>query len=249
MKRTFKLAEKLPVTFIPYIMQMVHPSPNTYLFFNGARVHNQDSSITGDPFNVSAYLNDPNLTTPEEVSHQVATVIQPFRDFFRVSASGVTPEIAAGMEELFAATNKFSMRSYMFQLGMDAKAINWCETLDKSTGWYDRALTESTCFGPLRRFMVMTWAITAVIESLAFHWPTVPLPKPEPPILHPNKGWYCFEYVLTVFKRRLHLADALHFVAEDLRHSPMQCTRLSREKRFCHNSWSVLFPRTPRTTA
>jgi hypothetical protein len=199
MKRTFNLADKLSLTLIPYTMQMVSPSPNTFLFFNGSRVHNQDSSITGDPFNVSSYLNNPSLTTPEEVSHQVATVIQPFRDFFRVSSSGVQPKIATGMEELFTATNAFSMRSYMFQFGMDAKAISWCETLDKSTGWYDRALTESTCLGPFRRFVVVTWAITAVIESLAFHWPTVPLPGPEPPISDPNEGWKCFEYVLTSF--------------------------------------------------
>ena len=35
-----------------------------------------------------------------------------------------------------------------------------------------------------------------VIESMAFDWPTTPLPGPEEP-KDPNAGWYCLEYVLT----------------------------------------------------
>ena len=158
MKRTFDLAEKrkLPVELIPYINQMVPPSANTFSFFNNARINNQDSNVTGDPFNVRTYVSDPNLRTPGGVSRQVATMIQPFRDLFRTSSSGVQPDIATSMEALFTATNKFSMRSYMFLRGMSAKSISWCETLDKSTGAYDRALTESTYLDTFRRFMVVT---------------------------------------------------------------------------------------------
>ena len=158
MKRTFDLAgnRQLPVKLIPYIMQMVKPTPNTFLFFNNARINNQDSSITGDPFNVSGYVNDETLTTPSEVSQKVATVIQPFRDFFRAK-DGSQPNISTGMQELFDATNTFSMRSYMFQvLGMNPKDISWCETLDKSTGWYDRALTESAYLDDFHEFLVVT---------------------------------------------------------------------------------------------
>jgi len=146
MKRVFDLAtnRNLEVKLIPYVMQMVEPSPNTFLFYNNARVHNQDDSITGDPFNVSSYINNPNLTTPKDVSQKVAGVIQPFRDLFRTQSGGQTPDIASAMTNLFEETNKFSMRSYMFTLGNNARDISWCETLDKSTGWYDRALTEST---------------------------------------------------------------------------------------------------------
>jgi len=84
-------------------------------------------------------------------------------------------DIATAMDTLFSETNTFTMRSYMFQGGMNAKDIHWCETLDKSTGWYDRALTET------------------VIEGLAFNWPITPLPGPEQPKEDPNDGWYCFD--------------------------------------------------------
>jgi len=67
------------------------------------------------------------------------------------------------------------MRSYMLIMkGMDAKDIHWCETIDKDTGWYDRSLTQ------------------IVMRSLAFDWPTTPLPGPEKP-KDPNAGWYCFD--------------------------------------------------------
>ena len=148
MKRVFDLAtnRNLPVRLIPYIMQMVKPLPNTFLFYNNAGVKNQDSSVTSDPFNVSSYVNDPGLTTPQGVSQKVAEVLQRFRNLFRApTPGGQLPDISKAMAELFRLTDKFSMRSYMFDpVGMDSRQINWCETLDKSTGWYDRALTEST---------------------------------------------------------------------------------------------------------
>ena len=158
MKRVFDLARNrnLPVVFIPYIMQMVEPTPNTFLFFNNARINNQDSSVTGDPFHVSDYVDDPTLTTLDEVSRRVATMIQPFRDLFRAKP-GHQPDIAAGMEALFAATNKFSGKSYMIDaLGMSAKDVGWCENLDMFTGWYDRALADSTFPDAVRRSPVVT---------------------------------------------------------------------------------------------
>lgn len=48
---------------------------------------------------------------------------------------------------------------------MSPQDITWCETLDKSTGWYDRALTET------------------VIENLAFQWPGS----------SPVNTWFCFD--------------------------------------------------------
>lgn len=58
--------------------------------------------------------------------------------------------------------------------GMAQSDVRWCETLDKSTGWYDRGFAET------------------IIESLAFNWPSTPLPGPENPG-DPNAGWYCFD--------------------------------------------------------
>ncbi|EUC58754.1 L-amino acid oxidase, partial [Rhizoctonia solani AG-3 Rhs1AP] len=45
--------------------------------------------------------------------------------------------------------------------------VNWCETFDKSTGWYDRALSET------------------VLESIAFGWQ----PGPDPPPV----DWFCID--------------------------------------------------------
>ena len=146
MKRTFDLIRNrgLNVKLIPYILQMVAPEPNTFLFYNNARVHNQDKSVSGDPFDVGSYVVDQTLTTPEGVAEKVAQVLQPFRGLF------LRMPIAEAMKILFEETNNYSMRSYMILVkGMDPKDVQWCETLDKSTGWYDRALTESECLDTL----------------------------------------------------------------------------------------------------
>ena len=146
MKRTFDMVRNrgLNVKLIPYILQMVSPATNTLLFFNNARVNNQAASVTTDPFGISGYVTDPSITTPEGAAKKVAEVLQPFRDLFRTSADGTPADIAASMKVIFEQTNNFSMRSYMLQaLGMSTEDINWCETTDKSTGWYDRAFTES----------------------------------------------------------------------------------------------------------
>jgi len=117
MKRLYDLAtnRSLSVKLIPYVMQMIEPA-NTFLFYNNARTNNQDSE-------------------------RVASVLQTFRDLFTVQPL----DIATAMDRLFERTNRYSMRSYMLETQeMSARDISWCETLDKSTGWYDRALTEST---------------------------------------------------------------------------------------------------------
>jgi len=145
MKRLFDLAKNrnLRVKLIPYIMQMIPPSPNTFLFYNNNRVNNQDPNLTDDPFHVSAYLTDTNLKSPQGVSAAVTKVLKPFRDLF-LARSGERPNIATAMSKLFEETDGFSMRGYMSEIsGMSGRDISWCETLDKSTGWYDRALTES----------------------------------------------------------------------------------------------------------
>jgi hypothetical protein len=153
MKRTFNLIEeKLPgLVLIPYIMQMVEP-PNTWLMYNNARVNNQ-ANVAGDPFSVVNYVTDETLLTPDGVHQRVAQEIKQFRDLFRVEGRS----IADSMAILFDFTNAFSMRSWLLQANMDPRQIHWCETLDKSTGWYDRALTESKQLDALRKFLVLTW--------------------------------------------------------------------------------------------
>ena len=139
MKRVKCLADDLGVERIPYIMEMKPPSANTFLFYNNARAYNQAPSVSKDPFKVSGYVDDPDLRTPEGVSKKVADVLKRFRDPF------TTHSIADAMKDLFEKTDRYSMRSYMFErCNMNDKNVSWCETLDKSTGWYDRSLTEST---------------------------------------------------------------------------------------------------------
>ena len=168
MKRTFNLAKNrgLNVKLIPYIIQMVDP-PNTWMFFNNARVNNRDPSVFGDPFDVKNYLADKSLTTPDAVHRKIAEVLQPFRDLFRPPGPGQPPrDIATSMEILFKETNKFSMRSYMLIMkDMDAKDIHWCETIDKDTGWYDRSLTQSKQLDTLCGFLVLTWGLCSCYEE------------------------------------------------------------------------------------
>jgi len=174
------------VTLIPWIQQMVDP-PNTWLLYNNSRVSNQDSSVTGDPFNVKLYVVDKTLTTPDGVHKKVREVLQPFRDMFRPPSPGKpAPNIATAMAKLFSETDKFSMRTYMIngKPGMDPKDVNWCETVEDPTGWYDRSLTQT------------------VIEDLAFDWPVTPLPGPEAP-RDPNYGWYCFDGGSSILPRAM----------------------------------------------
>ena len=145
MNRVFDLFRNrnLPVKLIPYIMDMVDP-PNTFLFFNNARVNNQDSAVAGDPFNVLDYIEEVDLATPQNIDQKIRDVLQPFRNLFRPRVCGKVPDIATAIGQLYDRTDKYSMRAYMSQaLDMDDKDIHWCETLDKTTGWYDRSLAES----------------------------------------------------------------------------------------------------------
>ena len=147
MKRTFELAERLPVKLIPYIMDMPESSPNTFLFYNNSRAYSDGTTTTGeqlaahDPFKVSGYVTEPGLATRGGALKRVKDELERFRAPFRDSGS-----IAEKMENLFKQTNGFSMRSYLTSLPkpMSPKDINWCETHDNSTGGYDRSLTEST---------------------------------------------------------------------------------------------------------
>ena len=142
MRRVFDLAKRLPVKLIPYIMEMVDP-PNTFLCYNNVSIHNNDTSVTGDPFNVSSYIKNPDLMTPQGVARRVSAVLQPFRNLFRIP-NMTSSEIKTAVDQLCEKTAKFSMRSYMYkEFHMDDREVSWCETLDRSTGWYDLSLTES----------------------------------------------------------------------------------------------------------
>ena len=157
MKRVFDLARNrnLPVKLIPYIMDMPPESRHTFLCYNGHSKRNDASSLTGDPFEVSSYVQE--LRTPEDAERKVSEVLRPFRDPFRPQADGKAPNIADAMKKLFEKAAGYSMRTYMSKVHkMKNSEISWCETLDKSTGWYDRALAESAEFYTFHGFLVVT---------------------------------------------------------------------------------------------
>jgi hypothetical protein len=167
MKRTFDLVNPSrqppiltpPPTMIPYSFW----APNTYLYFNGVQTSNVPSQtqLPANPFDIST------LYVPKEVLEQgqpkttIDTALSAPRSLFVTQ----NVNIQEAMAQLYKGYDQYSMRTWLENQGLSSSAINYCETLDKSTGWYDRALTET------------------VLESLAFEWPGG----------GPSIKWYCFE--------------------------------------------------------
>jgi len=158
MWRTYDLAKRLDMKWLDYIMA----ADNNFYFFNNHRVKATTETHPGfvpevDPFGVTKGAV-PNYIDPQFVAMGepgdfinnviVKPIVAPF------SVPGV--DIEQAMEEMYDKYDKYSMRSYLFQLqnySVSTADAHYMETLDKSTGWYDRALTETA------------------IESLAFSWP------------------------------------------------------------------------------
>ena len=117
MKRAFDLVTNKGLTGIKLIPCAVDKVeyPNTWLFYNDAPAHGQDSS--DDPFKVKSCLIDKSLATPQGVSDKVAGLLQPHgpRNSFRPLPAGQPRDIATAMAELLKDTNKFSTRNYMLE--------------------------------------------------------------------------------------------------------------------------------------
>ena len=142
-KRTFDLVEKkLELELIPCTVRTVHHQ-NTRLFYNNTCPHDQDDPADDDPFNVKASLTDPSLATPRGISDKITALVQPYRDLFRPLPNGTGRDIAAPMAKLFEDTDQLSIKEFMAKRGMSDIDISWCETLARSTGRYDRALSQS----------------------------------------------------------------------------------------------------------
>lgn len=160
MKRTFDLVNRQPpiLTSPPEMIPYIFEAPNTYLYFNGVQTANV-STLPPNPFDISpSYVPASVLAAGQPAAIIDAALDEP-RQLF------VTNKIQDAMTQLYETYDQYSMRSWLESRGLSSSAINYCETLDKSTGWYDRALTET------------------VLESLAFNWP-----GPGPAI-----QWKCFE--------------------------------------------------------
>ena len=151
---------------------------NAFLSYNGVTVR-QNAVPPGDPFKANQVIKDvdPNPYITAGTKAITDDVIAPF-------ATRLLEDLQNGGTsgwKYMQSFDKYSTRAYMSlkylpspNLNLPNKplptdVVNWCETFDKSTGWYDRALSET------------------VLEAVAFGWQ----PGPDPP----KAEWFCIEFV------------------------------------------------------
>jgi hypothetical protein len=151
---------------------------NTFYSYNDVTVR-QNAMPSGDPFKADQVIQDVDSDPYITAGTKAITddVISPF-------ATRLLKDLEDGGSagwEYMKAFDLYSTRAYMSlkytpSAGLNipkeplpTDVVNWCETFDKSTGWYDRALSET------------------VLEAVAFGW----LPGPHPP---PTQ-WFCIELV------------------------------------------------------
>ncbi|KAG1849194.1 hypothetical protein F4604DRAFT_1907473 [Suillus subluteus] len=150
---------------------------NTLYSYNGVTVR-QNAMPPSDPFKADQVIQDVVSSNPYiavGVKAIMDDVIGPF-------ATRLLDDLKTGGSEgwkYMRSFDHYSTRAYMQlkyipcpSLGLPNKSlstdvVNWCETFDKSTGWYDRALSET------------------VLEAVAFGWH----PGPNPP---PTQ-WFCID--------------------------------------------------------
>ena len=149
---------------------------NTYFSYNGVTIR-QNAMPAQDPFKADQVIQDVDSNPYIIAGTKAITddVIAPF-------AIRLLDDLKNGGSDGWNHMRKFdlhSTRSYMAlqytpsnNINIPKKplpndVINWCETFDKSTGWYDRALSET------------------VLEAVAFGWH----PGPHPP----RTQWFCVE--------------------------------------------------------
>jgi len=149
---------------------------NTLLSYNGVTVR-QNAVPPNDPFKAKDVIQDVSAQQYIAAGTKAITddVIAPF-------AEALLKDLETGGKEgwdKMRAADDYSTRAYMaFKYApssalkipngpLPTDVVNWCETFDKSTGWYDRAFSET------------------VLEAIAFGWK----PGPNPP---PTQ-WFCVD--------------------------------------------------------
>ncbi|EPQ57024.1 amine oxidase [Gloeophyllum trabeum ATCC 11539] len=166
MRRIFKLVEDLTLKLIPYKFS----ADNTFMYFNHRRYQPNppSSDPPADPFQAKGYVPDEYLV-PGNPGDLMAGLLKPYRDPFML-------DIPSALENLYKQ-DRYSTRTYM-SLACDppypAPVINWCETLEDSTGSYDRAFTET------------------VLDSVAFEFPG-----------DKEYSWYCFDGGSSVLPKKM----------------------------------------------
>ncbi|KAG2029886.1 hypothetical protein BDR03DRAFT_936773 [Suillus americanus] len=185
MQRVFNLFDYLPLnkdgislkTKVKLFYFVGGGNNNTLYSYNGVTVR-QNAMPPSDPFKADHVIQEVVSSNPYiavGVKAIMDDVIGPF-------ATRLLDDLKTGGTdgwEFMKNFDHYSTRAYMQlkyipspSLGLPNKSlstdvVNWCETFDKSTGWYDRALSET------------------VLEAVAFGWH----PGPNPP---PTQ-WFCID--------------------------------------------------------
>ena len=160
----------------PFIFQC----DQTFLSYNGVTVQGSPPPPPDDVFKSSEIIWDTNsyLYIRAGTKAIVNDVIYPFASRILQDLDDPDQGTNDGWEYMMSFDN-YSTRAYMsiaYQPSDDlqlpscplpADVVNWCETFDKSTGVYDRALSE------------------IVLGAIAFGWQ----PDPEQPPVE----WYCIK--------------------------------------------------------
>ncbi|KIK68736.1 hypothetical protein GYMLUDRAFT_256401 [Collybiopsis luxurians FD-317 M1] len=150
----------------------------TLLSYNGVTVRQNTTAPGSDPFKSDLVIKDtdPGPYVAAGAKAIVDDVIGPFAEGLLKDLQNNTDD---GMKQLMRF-DQHSTRSYMTLVykpsahlklpptPLPVDVVNWLETFDKSTGWYDRAFTET------------------VLEAVAFGWN----PSSDPLIRTP---WFCID--------------------------------------------------------
>jgi hypothetical protein len=154
MKRVFDLFQSLKIKTMPYKLS----SGYTFLYYNTVP-YQRNAAGDGPPRGKDTFKVEPYVgakAVQEGPDAIMAGVNKPFRD-------ALMKDWKIGMKTLMEADD-FSVRSYLRHQGWKQEEINWIETMQASSGTFDRALSEE------------------VLDSMAFDYP-----KGNP------VSWYCIE--------------------------------------------------------
>jgi len=124
-------------------------SGGTFLYYNNERYQVPAANPNPPNFNARA-MGVESEYIKVGVDNIVGDIVEPF-------ARMIMEDVEQGTDkgwEIMKKNDKYSLRAYMSfkyipsinlklpPMHLTTNVINWCETFDKSTGWYDRALTE-----------------------------------------------------------------------------------------------------------
>jgi hypothetical protein len=178
MERVFKLFEYPPLNHGAQALNsrltpFIFFNNNTFFDYNGVTVR-RSAMPDADPFKAQQVL-----VTPHKQAYIAAGVTKIVDDVIGPFAAALLDDLKTGSNEgwkKLLAKDFHSTRSYMAveyepspklnlpKGPLPGDVINWLETFDKSTGWYDRSLSET------------------VLEAIAFGW--------QPNSTRPT-DWFC----------------------------------------------------------